>query len=217
MIYVYDIILNWTDSDKVYEFFEWESNDDLEHIKRIPLFKIDFDKFSELFTYEIKINSEFLEKIENLTEVYGISTIEKIKYSALFTDGTRVMAIEFDEKGKIICRSRLLLDEEEEVIMLSNKLNCCQVDIERLRKREFDEFLTRQEVIMKKILEKEINNSYEKKNFDKLKYLYLECFEKESDDIDEIYNKLLKSIEKDEHYNHNKLYEVVKLSYQNKC
>lgn len=217
MIYVYDIILNWTDSDRVYEFFEWEINDDLEHIKKIPLFKVDSTKFSELLDYEFKINNEFLEKIENLTEIYGISTIEKIKYSTLFTDGVRVMAIEFDAEGKVIYRSRLLLDEEEEVMILSNKLNYYELDIEKLRKRDFDEFSTRQEIKIKKVLEKEITDSYEKKNLEKLKYLYLECFDVESEDIDEIYNKLLTSIKKEENYTHNKLYEVVKLSYQNKC
>lgn len=217
MIYVYDIILNWTDNDKVYEFFEWENNDDLEHIKRIPLFKINFNKFSELLNYEFKVNNEFLEKIENLTEIYGISTIEKIKYSTLFTDGARVVAIEFDDNGKVIYRSKLLLDEEEEVMIISNKLSCYEMDIEKLRKREFDEFSTRQETIMKKVLQKEIHDSYKNKNFDKLKYLYLECFDRESNNIDEIYNRLLTSIEKKEDYNHKKLYEVVKLSYQNKC
>lgn len=217
MIYVYDIILNWTDSDRVYEFFEWEINDDLEHIKKIPLFKVDSTKFSELLDYEFKINNEFLEKIENLTEIYGISTIEKIKYSTLFTDGVRVMAIEFDAEGKVIYRSRLLLDEEEEVMILSNKLNYYELNIEKLRKRDFDEFSTRQEIKIKKVLEKEITDSYEKKNLEKLKYLYLECFDVESEDIDEIYNKLLTSIKKEENYTHNKLYEVVKLSYHNKC
>lgn len=217
MIYVYDIILNWTDSDRVYEFFEWEINDDLEHIKKIPLFKVDSTKFSELLDYEFKINNEFLEKIENLTEIYGISTIEKIKYSTLFTDGVRVMAIEFDAEGKVIYRSRLLLDEEEEVMILSNKLNYYELNIEKLRKRDFYEFSTRQEIKIKKVLEKEITDSYEKKNLEKLKYLYLECFDVESEDIDEIYNKLLTSIKKEENYTHNKLYEVVKLSYHNKC
>ena len=217
MIYVYDIILNWTDSDRVYEFFEWETNDDLEHIKKIPLFKVPFNKFSEFLNYEFKINNDFLQKIENLTEIYGVSTVEKIKYASLFTDGARAIAIEFDETGKAIYRSKLLLDEEEEITIISNKLHCEKVAIEQLRKREFDEYLTRQEVKMKQILEKEINDSYEKKKIDKLKYLYLECFEKESDDLEEMHNRLLASIEKDKNYNHNKLYEVIRLSYQNKC
>jgi len=216
MIYVYDIILNWTDSDKVYEFFEWETNDDIEHIKRIPLFKVDFYKMDVLLNYECKINNNFLKTIDNLTEIYGLSSVETIQYSALFTDGNRVIAAEFDKMGTVICRSRLLLDEEEEVIMLSNKLNFYEIDIEKLSKREFDEYLTRYEVKMKKILEKEINDSYKKKKIDKLKYLYLECFEKDSDDIEEIHTKLLTSIEKDNDFNHSKLYEVVKLSYQNK-
>ena len=71
MIYVYDIILNWTDEDKIYEFFEWELNDDLEHIKKIPLFKIDSNTFDDILNYEVKTNDIFLNKIKvscNLAE-----------------------------------------------------------------------------------------------------------------------------------------------------
>ena len=38
MIYIYDILLNFIDGKRMYEFFEWNSEDVVEHIKRIPMF-----------------------------------------------------------------------------------------------------------------------------------------------------------------------------------
>lgn len=216
MIYVYDIILNWTDEDKVYEFFEWELNDEIEHIKRIPLFKIDIMSFDSLLHYEVKVDNDFMNKIYNLTEIYGSDKIQKINYATLFTDGTRAMAIEFDESGTAIYRSKLLLDEEQDVIILSSKLLEYKLNTIKGRKKVYNLFNTRLENDIKKILTIEINNSYKKGNFDKLKYLYFECFGKEQVDIDIAYKKLLESIDKEINYNHSKLYEVIKLSYQNK-
>jgi len=216
MIYVYDMILNWTDEDEVYEFFEWELNDDIEHIKRMPLFKVSSDLFDDLFNCEFKVDNEFLKKIYNLTERYTNNSVDKINYAVLLTDGIRVLAIEFDELGNSIYRSRMLLDEEQDVIVLSNKLENYNLNIIKGKRRTNNVFMTRLERNIKKTLTAEIHNGYKIHNYDKLKYLYFELFGKEQDDIELIYNKLLESIDKGINYTHNKLYEVIKLSYQNK-
>ncbi len=216
MIYVYDIILNWTDEDKIYEFFEWELNDDLEHIKKIPLFKIDSNTFDDILNYEVKTNDVFLNKIKNLTEIYTSEKIDVIPYSTLVTDGTRAVAVEFDNNGVLTYRSRLLLDEEQDILILSNKLLEYNLFLEKIKQRNWNPFITRLDEEIKKVLTKEITNSYKKGCFDKIKYLYFECFDKEQDDVDIAYQKLLASLEKEVNYHHNKLYEVVKLSYQNK-
>jgi len=216
MIYVYDMILNWIDGDKVYEFFEWELSDNIEHIKRIPLFKVDTKLFDEISCYDFEVDQDFLSKIYNLTEQYTNDKIEKIKYATIFTDGVRATAIEFDDNGLSTFRSRLLLDEEQDVIILSNKLSCYELNIVEKRKKNDDMFTTRLEQNIKKMLTIEINDTYKKGNFDKLKYLYFEFFGKEQDDMDVMHKNLLSSIEKEINYNHNKLYEVIKLSYQNK-
>lgn len=216
MIYIYDLVLNWTDQDRVYEFFEWELNDEIEHIKRIPLFKIEASLFDEVFHYNIMVDKEFLNKIYNLTEKYTNVGVEPIAYSCVLTDGIRVIAIEFDDEGKSIYRSRMLLDEEQDVLVLSNKLSPYKISFNKTSYRNSISFITRRESEIRKLLTLEINNSYKNGNFDKLKYLYFEFFGKENNDIDTVYKKLLQSIDKEINYNHNKLYEVIKLSYQNK-
>ena len=91
-----------------------------------------------------------------------------------------------------------------------------ELKITKGKKRGLDLFSTRLENEIKKILTIEIKDSYKKGNFDKLKYLYYECFGREQENIDMAYKKLLDSIDKEINYKHNKLYEVIKLSYQNK-
>lgn len=216
MIYVYDIILNWNDKDRTYEFFEWELNDEIEHIKRIPLLKVNANKFDELFNYEVKVDKEFLKQIYNLTEKYTHSSVEKIEYAAILTDGIRTFAIEFDSIGNSIYKSKLLLDEEQEVIILSNKLFEFDINYKKGKLHNKIKYTTRLEEDIRRIITIEIKDSYKKGNFDKLKYLYFELFDKEQDDVDLVYNKLLSSINEEINYNHNKLYEVIKLSYQNK-
>ena len=215
MIYVYDIILNWS-SNEIYDFFEWELNDEIEHIKRIPLFKINTETFSDILNYDIRVEPELLNKIKNLTEVYTVDKIGVISYASVFTDGIRAIGVEFNEKGISIFKSGLLLDEEQDILMLSNKMMESKIDIGKLKKVDKDPFITRFEKDMRHLLKTEICDCNKKGNFDKLKYLYYECFGKDLDNIDLMYHKLLDSIDREMNNNHNKLYEVIKLSYQNK-
>lgn len=213
MIYVYDIVLNWMDDEGVYEFFEWDLNDDLEHIKKIPMFKVSSSNLKLMFDYKFSIKPEFIKEIENMTEIYLKNKVECIKFAALFTDGLRTIAIEFNDDGDAIYRSRMLLDEEQDTLILSNKLLECEIDINALEKINNNQFTTRLEQKMQKLLKKEIEDSYKNKKIDKLKYLYYECFGKDQDDIDFIHDELIKNIKKGYC---TKLYNVVRLSYQGK-
>ncbi len=215
MTYVYDIILNWS-SEEYFDFFEWELNDDIEHIKRIPFFKVSTNLFNDFINYDFQISKEILDKIYNMTEIYTNNKIEVINYGALFSDGIRVLAIEFNEEGKTLFRSGLLLDEENDVLMLSNKVVETSITINKLEKKKLQPFMTRYEKEVSHLLKIEIQDCYNKGNIDKLKYLYYECFGKNQEDIKTIYQQLLESIDNRLSNKNNKLYEVIKLSYQNK-
>ena len=47
MNYIYDIYLNLNET--LYDFFDWNKNDKLTHIKKIPVFKVSEENFKELF------------------------------------------------------------------------------------------------------------------------------------------------------------------------
>ena len=59
MNYYYDIILNWSEKD-FYNFYEWNDFDYLELIKKIPFIKIKHKSLIDIWSNNIKINSEFL-------------------------------------------------------------------------------------------------------------------------------------------------------------
>ena len=82
MKYIYDIILNF--NERLYEFYEWKDNDDVEYIKRIPIFKVSNDVFSDLKSNRVLVNNEFINSIYSKCEVYGNYGIGKIDYACLF-------------------------------------------------------------------------------------------------------------------------------------
>ena len=63
MINVYDILFNLIDSERVYEFFEWNNKDDIEHIKKIPLIKVSSHFLDDCINNNIIVDKLFLEKI----------------------------------------------------------------------------------------------------------------------------------------------------------
>ena len=50
MIYTYDILLNLKKFEDSCEFYEWCDSDEVEHIKKIPLFKVSKTMIEDLFT-----------------------------------------------------------------------------------------------------------------------------------------------------------------------
>ena len=77
-------------------------------------------------------------------------------------------------------------------------------------------FLTREEVIRKRYLMKEIESLYETKDYDKLNYLYEEVFESDNNNIKNRYYLIIEDINNNYTDKYNKLYEIVRLSYQKK-
>ena len=110
MVNVYDILINLIDSERVYEFFEWSIKDNIEHIKKIPLVKVTTNFLDTCINNCVIIENEFLDKIYQKTEVYNNDKIGVIEYACLFTDGYKVIAIEFNNEGKSLYKSYLYIN-----------------------------------------------------------------------------------------------------------
>lgn len=216
MTHIYDLLLNWTDTNKVYEFYEWDLNDDLEHIKKIPLFKVTKEDYNNIFNSDIVIDESFLELIKNHTEIYTNKKPLKIIYATLLTDGIRTFAIEFNDKGESIYKSKLLLDEEEETLDMSYKLQISKIKYKITKNKKDNPFETRLEYKIEQFLQKELDDCYIKSQKEKLKYLYMEYFNDVKDNIDDIYKDLKNSLKDGINLKHNKIYELLKLSYTKK-
>lgn len=208
MNYVYDVVLNF--QEELIEFYEWDSKDTIDHIKKIPIFRINSTSLNDLINKNIIISNDFIQKIKNKTKCFRKTN--DLKYSALFTDLNKVIGIEFSETGKILCRSSLLLDEEESIIM------DCRFDIVekicyKITSTIEKTFLTRKEKYKRNYILKELEEVYNSNNIDKLNYLYKEIYNDNTLSFESKYLKLKESVAKNYNYKLNILYEILKLTY----
>ena len=194
MTYIYDILLNFIDGSRVYEFFEWEKQDMVEHIKRIPLFCVDDEVLEDALTKDIVFSKNFLQEIYNKTLVFGSDLENIISYAFLLSNCKRCYAFELDDKGSIICRSSLLLDEEEEILDVCHSVDIYEIKYEKKNKSKDSCLLTRCEEKKKNFIKRDLIYTYQNKEFTKLDYLYTECFGNDDSTYKEKFDKLMFSI-----------------------
>lgn len=212
MIYTYDILLNWTKDTKLLDFYEWTLEDDLEHIKKIPIIRISEVMLKDLLTSKIKIDKSFLFKIKCKTESYFHNEVDIIDYAVIVTTLKKAIALELDNEGNVIYKSNLLLDEEEEILEIGEELVVMDIPYKVVKKNNKISYLTRKEEEEKKFLVKEIKKIKLNKEESKLNYLYKEFFTKEIDSFNDKLKLIEEEISKDYNRFHHKLYNLLKLS-----
>lgn len=213
MNYACDVILNWSENE-ILEFYEWDDTDPLELIKKIPIFKVKHKVFLDLFSNISKVNMEFLMSIKDKTIISGKNIVNKIPYAAIFTDNKSVVALEFNYEGVSTNYSKLLIEDELNVLELAYALKETDLALEIIKPLKKDCSL-RQEREAKALIELELDSLYEKKDTLKLKYLYYEYKREKEDNIDIIYNTLKEHLTKELNGDILKLYYIIKLSYHN--
>ena len=215
VIYIYDILLNWTDPNVIYDFYAWQKGDGIEHVKRLSLFKVEKQVFDDFLTCDIIVDPLFLERFQNSCEIFKNKKIEVVPYACCFSDGLRAMAVEFSEKGEVIAHSKMLLDEEEDVVDLSTRLDFVSFSYQKKEFPEEPSFLTRQERERRVYLRREIKNAYTHHEEGKLRYLYQEYFDRLGTDITTMYQELLGSLA-DFTPRHHELYQLLRLTHTKK-
>lgn len=212
MIYTYDILLNWTKDTRLKEFYEWNLEDDLEHIKKIPIIRVKDIMLKSLLTSKIKIDKTFLSKIKDKTESYFHNEIDVIDYAVIVTTSKKSLALELDNEGNVIYKSNLLLDEEEEVLEIGEELIPMDIPYKVIGKSNKVSYLTRKEEEENKFLSREIKKIRQNKEESKLNYLYKEFFIDEGEDFNSKLMILEKEVSKEYNDFHHKLYNLLKLS-----
>ena len=211
MNYYYDCLLNWNEQE-AYEFYEWNDYDYLELIKKIPLVKVKHKVLLDFIQNSVKVDKEFLEMIKDKTLVSDKKNFKRIEYASLFTDTKNVIALEFNEEGLSISRSNLLIDDDLNILEVIYGIKETTFNYEIIKKIEMNQTL-RQEKEAKKLILLEINNLYQNKEIDKLKYLYYEYKKENINDIDYIYEQIKSDLERKIDQDILKLYYIIKLSY----
>lgn len=185
MNFVYDIFLNFNES--FYDFYEWNKNDYLIHIKKIPIFKVNSNVITDILNSEIKLDSSFFDSIRDRCDIFSQS---KKTSMFLLTDEKTVIGIEVDNKGNVFKKSSLNLGEELDILDFAYKLPKHSIKYTLGNKIKYYN-ITRRELYMKSFILKRLN----KLGMDKIKYLFFECFNfYEEDDLKAI-KRILKEIQ----------------------
>lgn len=189
---VYDILVNF--KKRAYEFYEWNKEDDIEHIKVIPSFKVSSKCLYDFMNYRVKVNEDFLNQIYGKSETFNNHLIKTIDYACILHNDDVCLAVEFNSDGNLIGKSRLLFDEEEDVISQSSNLDETTLSYIIEDKTIIDKKYTRKELNTVSILERYLDNLYNKKEEDEIKYMYFECFDLMEEDIKKAYDNLKISV-----------------------
>lgn len=184
MTFVYDVYVNF--QPICYDFFEWNKQDKICHVKKIPIFQIDDTIFQNLIIHDYVLDSKTFELIKDKTEIYK----QKRKVSAvLFTNNRDILALLLDENGKVIKKSFLLLEEESTILKSIRKVDFLEISPTQLAKKSFS-LETREESEKKSLLLKELKGMEDSQ----LIYLYFECFGKKEENRMRIEKDLIQEI-----------------------
>lgn len=194
MIYIYDILLNLRQMDEGLEFYEWKEDDLIEHIKKVPLFKVSKTLIEDLFTNKLQLDITILPKIRNKAICYFNGETKQIPYLVLLSDGRKCFAIELDNKGNTLYKSSLLLDEEEEVLEMTEELVEMPIGYKKTKIKNNKDQLTRFEKDNQKFLLRELEKI--KDNKEEINYLYEEYFDNNLTSIEDKFNTLKDNIYK---------------------
>ena len=214
MNYIYDVILNF--QKEYYDFYEWNKNDNIYHMRKIPIIKINNKQFFEIKNNTIRFDEETLKFFNTkniLAERFKQNSISKIRNTIILGDEYEALAIKLNKNGLINFKSALLPDEQDDVIEILKFQKEFKLNYQIKHNQKTNNFKTRFELENEKFIMNELNKIYNEKNIQKLNYLCLECFNKPEKNINEAYKKLKKEIKK-ANSNFQKIYEIFKISKQ---
>lgn len=198
MNYIYDIVLNF---QKYYcDFFEWRCDDKISNIRKIPLYRVSDDIYNCFKYNDVVVDLDFMDVIRR-----DISNCKYKKIMCLISDGNCAMGILFNNDGRVIKRSSMLYDEEDEVCSYAMEFDVMNVSfvVNKKRKSELGLRFCRER-------RKFLYNYLKHINDDMMwKYLYYECFGDDSDDIDFVKKKLLGVVGDGDSDINRKLYDSV--------
>lgn len=199
MTYIYDILLNF--NSLYFEFYDWNKDDEIYHIKKIPIYKIKEEDLKNIIYGIVVFDNKFLEMIKDKTEVFFKHEVKKLRYSCLLCCNGKIVAINLNDCGKIIGKSDLLVDEYMEVLNVLD--DCFYTEINYILEQpgKIDAFKTR------KTYEKSIyiKNILQDFTDEELAYIYYEIFLENEVGRTKIISRLIESND------YEQLYKLVKM------
>lgn len=210
MNYTYDILANF--NEKFYDFYDWNSIDEIEHIKKLPILKVKKNFLQNIKYNDVIVEKCLLEKIYKKTELFKNNKCKTPNHICALCDGTEAIIVKFEPNGKVSGRSSMLIDEENEIIDMSEIMTTNNYEIKQNKNNHLDKFKTRKEMEINNFILKELNNI----NEEKLKYLYFDCFDKKENNTEIILNEIKDEIKDNFENVYLKIYDFLKLASINK-
>ncbi len=209
MNYIYDILANFNDS--FYDFYDWNENDHIIHIKKLPVIKVKTDFLINVKYNDVNVDNRLIEKIYRRCDFFNESK-NNYSYVCSLCDGREAIIVSFDSNGNVLGKSDLLIDEGNEVIDICDSMDVSDYSISVKDVVFYDNFKTRRECKINSFILKELDNM----SYDKLKYLYFDCFNEQEDDIKKILIRIFDEIKNNFDMVYLKIYDFLKLTSINK-
>ena len=163
MYLINDVLLNF--NNELYEFYEWEYKDECIHLKVVPCIKVKDKLIKDICDNNVKFSKSLLEKIKDKTILY--KNKDKINYFVIFYNDDIAIGLELDGNGLIIGKSRMIYDEEKELLLNNRKVENIKYSV--ISKNNF---YTRKAKKLISILNEYIDRL---EDIEKIKYIYMEC------------------------------------------
>ena len=206
MNYYYDVVLNFSDINML--FYEWNKFDNLELYKRVPIIQVNSKTLNDFINNNVVVEENFLEMIKDKAKKKG----DCPSYIAIFADRNGSIALEFDENGNSLYRSFLDIDDDLNISEFLYTVDIMKVSYEIKDEIKYNDCL-RMEDEIKLLIKTEINSLHKKKDFVKLKYLYMEWFNKVPYDNEQIYDYMINKLNDKVGIEEKRIYDLIKLSY----
>lgn len=203
MVYVYDILVNF--NERIIDFYDWDKNDEIIHIRKMPIFKVKNNVVMDIIFNKVKINN-IVNLIKDKTEVFNLRTVSTLPFVCTFVSNESSVVVKMDKNGLVLDKSKFLINEELEIISVGNKLKKIDLDYNILEKENNSLLLRSEEETLSKML-KEINLL--KNNEEVINYLYYEWFNKPTSS--NAYDELILDIKKDFTPKHEELLNLLSI------
>lgn len=200
---VYDVMLNYSNENQFFDFYEWDKNDSFLIIQEIPIIKISEKQMIEVEKSIIQVSPSFLNDIFEKSKSIDFQVFTGL----LIMNNDKVIGLKFDRNGLSIEKSSLLLDEEMAIIDENQDLCITDFSYTVVSSTIFS-FLTRREKKLQKRLLKEVNSFYLRQEYDVINYLYQELFS-DKKSSEEQYQLLLDHIQYHYSAQTEKLFDII--------
>lgn len=209
MRYIYDILVNF--NDIYFDFYDWNDDDNIIHIKKIPILKVSSDFLNSVKYSSVIVDDLLLGKIYRKTDFFSVNKNEYC-YVCCLCDGREAFVVDFNSKGCVVGRSSMLIDEENEVIDLCECMDFCNYNVVVNSDMCTSLFKTRYEIDTNKSIMKQLKFL----NDEELCYLYFDCFDENESDVDKVFTRIISEIDCNFDYIYTKVNDFLGLISINK-